>query len=179
MKINKTSWHYRLYSWTYSIWDTEWCKPATTNLCQYVQRLFWMPIVSVLLWGVMGTFFVCVLIPFMLLIGQRPTSWKKNTKIDLFVPYQGLRVSKKVELLPWHIIVPSAVIVLEYMWFHHANWKYPVLIQGCILAVLGIIVGIFLCTQSETYWIVSAWYGAKRQKVCPLVEFTDGPTNLE
>lgn len=40
MKINKDSWHYRFWAWTYRFISSS-TPPYSTDLCGYCQRIFW------------------------------------------------------------------------------------------------------------------------------------------
>lgn len=44
MIINKNSWHYKFWSWTYTNRLEEKYPPSQTNLCSYVQRMIWIPL---------------------------------------------------------------------------------------------------------------------------------------
>lgn len=49
MIINKNSWHYKFWSWTYTNrWFDEY-PPTQTNLCSYVQRMLWTPLYLLIL----------------------------------------------------------------------------------------------------------------------------------
>jgi hypothetical protein len=58
MIINKNSWHYKIYRWTY--WNNGFGVPNQTNLCQYVQRLFWMSLVNVFIILLLATLLLCI-----------------------------------------------------------------------------------------------------------------------
>src|SRR5271170_7874898 len=38
MQINSNSWHYKLYSLSYSVWNMKQYMPDSTNLCQYCRH---------------------------------------------------------------------------------------------------------------------------------------------
>lgn len=46
MQVNTNSWHYKWWNLTYAIWNSD--APSRTNLCRYVQRIFWVTLGSVL-----------------------------------------------------------------------------------------------------------------------------------
>lgn len=55
MLINKNSWHYKWWYLTYKVWNTKDIDiPSYTNLCSYVQRLFWMTLITTICWGIIG-----------------------------------------------------------------------------------------------------------------------------
>src|SRR5579872_4422843 len=111
MNINKNSFHYKFYCWTYNFWQTR--IPTTTNLCQYIQRMIWMPLfiaISILSLVVLFALYA----PIMLLLGQRPANpWTKNA---FFVPYKLPQVFG-FKLYPIYLAAPSIIgFANYYLW---------------------------------------------------------------
>lgn len=52
MVINTASWHYKLWNWTYEI--AGGTSRASTNLCWYVQRIFWSLMLPLIFLGLEG-----------------------------------------------------------------------------------------------------------------------------
>ena len=57
MKIDKKSWHYKIYKSTY-FWFNEQKIPIETNLCQYVRRIIWG---SVFTWLIVPAFLLAII----------------------------------------------------------------------------------------------------------------------
>lgn len=59
MKINTNSWHYKWWRLTHTLYNSNY--PATTNLCRYVQRIFWVTLGTVILGSVVALLFCFIL----------------------------------------------------------------------------------------------------------------------
>lgn len=59
MKINTNSWHYKWWRLTHTLYNSNY--PATTNLCRYVQRIFWVTLGMVILGSVVALLFCFIL----------------------------------------------------------------------------------------------------------------------
>lgn len=62
MIINKNSWHYRLWSWTYTNSLEDKYPPSKTNLCSYVQRIVGIPLFYLLLFSFIITIVLGILV---------------------------------------------------------------------------------------------------------------------
>ena len=93
MQIDKSSWHYKVYRWTYSLWDHY--PPVQTNLCQYINRLLWMPLLNCLaiaVGGAAGITGLLIATPIAMILGWRLTNpFSKEVHPDAFVRYSGLK----------------------------------------------------------------------------------------
>ena len=172
MQINKDTWHYRAYHWTYKIQNSEWKMSDHSNLCSYVQRIFWM-VPFTALFVVITSLMYMMASPFVFLFGARPTNiWAENNE-RAWAPYPGLKVWGEVRVHPWVVAVPAALIYLEWAWWHYCNWKYPFFTH---LTVLLVIIGLVLYgtyDSSDARPIINAWFHAKKQGVCPVVDFVE------
>jgi hypothetical protein len=172
MQINKKSWHYAAYRWTYTARDQRWAMSDTTNLCQYFQRIFWMvPITAV--WIAFLSLVYVVLTPIVFLFGGRPHNVWKNTKKDFWTSYPGVKVWGEVRLHPWVIAIPTLFIYLEYLWFKHQAWYWPVSIQGGAIVFIGLLIAYSWYDTTDTQTVVNQWVAAKKQGICPVVEFIE------
>lgn len=126
MKIKTNTWHYRWWRWTYG----DNYLPDQTNLCSYVQRIFWITL---------GHVFIYVLLVFAIL---------------LLVGFVGL---------------------LEYQ-----GWRYhtmgTAIGHGSVVVSIGLL-ALYAATTDANYdrepTLVGKWISAKKQGVCPLIEFEE------
>lgn len=133
MIINTNSWHYKLWCWTYTNNVVDKYPPLQTNLCSYVQRMFWIPLYWFLAYA---------------------------TTIILLL---GLAVS-----------IVGGLGYLEYLgWSHH--FSSTLLIHASlILAIMCFFGYVFLHnTNNQTVELAKEWASAKKQGICPLIEFTN------
>lgn len=173
MIIDKNSWHYQVYSFSY--WN-EWNKPKQTNLCQYVRRIVFMgPIMgaTALALACLMALTLVVMLVFGPILGYAPPNWKKPwTCFDGMVKYKSV-------IYPWHVILVVALIALEW-WVYVDCGIHPLVVQGEILGIIavliGMIFGLFVYCDSDTGKIINAYVSAKKQKVCPVVEFNEEST---
>lgn len=74
MQLDKNSFHYKVWAWTH-VGPT----PIATNLCSYVQRIIWLPIlyglVGLIFYTVVPVAFYLVATPIGVLFGYRPNVW--------------------------------------------------------------------------------------------------------
>lgn len=177
MKINTNSWHYHVYGYTYKYKEI----PLTTNLCQYLRRIFFVaPFIAVLLTILYAAMFAIVMFGGILglFIGYRPTLfWRADTP-DLWVKYPlpklfGCRV------LPIYVIALALLVFAEYAWIHSVG--YPVLyIEGLVSLGVVAFIAVFMMTMTEVFSdtldLANEWFSAKKKGICPLVEFVDTTT---
>jgi hypothetical protein len=141
------------------------------------------------LWSaLLSAAYVLVAAPIMLLFGFRPVNvWEDHiiSSRRFATKYPGLKLGPPVppqfDLYPWHVLLPSLFVFLEWLWFHYKPWYYPVFIQLFLLALFGFLVFWLWIHDgySESAVIVRNWFSAKKQGVCPLVEFDDQPTSKD
>jgi hypothetical protein len=187
MIINSNSFHYKWYVWTYRVWDKDiFAVPRHTNLCQYVQRIFWHTLlVGVLLFPLFGlvslTYYLLVA-PVMFVFGYTPINLFSVSSRGEYIPfnkYRGLRLWG----MSWYPIHGLLTIVLAFL--QHWAWHHmfiPMLIgHTTLLGLAGAIICycLFSRSQSEGVKLVRAWVSARKQDICPLVEFKNAPTTIE
>jgi len=159
LTISKKSWHYKLYDLSYSIWSLY--PKDYGNLCQYVRRLLFLPLALVVVSIIIG-FVSIFIIPF----GHYPYNFSLSESFD--ITYRRYDENSKVKA--WYITVPLIIIGMFYLF-------YRVGALGSILTGMGFIVGLivlvvlFLFVKEET--IVGEWVKAKKQGICPLIDFKD------
>lgn len=171
MNINKNSWHYAIYRATYIVWNMS--PPESTNLCQYVNRTFlllpFLFVGALFMWLSFGMVSLAVL-----LFGRYPTSYMfAGDRIWTFEPYKGLQVGK-LSIYPWMVILPIAIVYGNIMSLTHLYWgSHHFMNAGSWSFLLGeamaIVMALFVFSSS----LGGEWVKAKKQKVCPLINFTD------
>ena len=177
MIIRTNTWHYRLYRWNY--WDRENI-PERTNLCQYVRRLSLTPLTALVstaleCLGLVGL--ICYTIAnygFGFLFGYVPNGWNPTTA-DM-VKYPGMPLGR-FQLYPWHVILTGLIVAL-HVWMYSFPDGRPYLLSeakvvGIFLAVIALVVGLIFLFCSDTSTVVKQYLTAKKQKVCPIVEFEE------
>jgi uncharacterized membrane protein YfbV (UPF0208 family) len=133
MKINKDTWHYKLWDKSYG-YDMP---PDNTNLCDYCKKIFWEVSARVLL-------VLIALLAIGILIGGPcfaiyAACWKHN--------YEALTMCG--------VITASAVAVVGVMTWIEYMAKRSVK------------------PKTESNNLLVNWFKAKKEKVCPLIEFAD------
>ena len=174
MKINKKAWHSKVWLWTHKVVSDVKYAPEQTNLCNYVQRIFWLTPWCVF-WMLVITLLYIVATPIAFLFGGRPQNilFPLDKKKSLWLPYPGLKVWGEVRVHPWEVVIPATIIYLEYLWFKHCAWYWPVGVQGGIILLIAMVVLWGVYDSSETKEVINEWVSAKKSGICPLVEFTD------
>jgi hypothetical protein len=172
--IDKNTWHYKTFAWTYRFWDSEYkIRDGHSNLCTYVQRLLWVLPFSIFLVAFLSLLYI-ISIPFAWLFGGLPYNiWEDSPHSAPWRSYPGFKVWGEVRLHPWVVAVPVAIIYGEWAWFHYAGWIRPVCIQGFLLAVVGMLAFFFWFKETNKTNLISEWFSAKKAGICPLVEFRD------
>ena len=123
MKLNKDSWHYKMWRDTFDVYEPV---PTSTDLCRYCHRIFWHGLLYIVM--VIAAFFV----------------------VGYSFIYKGL--------------IQNTFITLT--------------ICGVLLGIVGIIVLYIMWLKrdrgyKEPKTLVGKWAQARKQQVCPLVEFVD------
>ena len=192
MIVDTNSWHCKLWRATY------WYKkpdgdaprhPKTTNLCDYVQRLVFgppwafllLPILMIisLIFGIVQFVLLTTLV--VIFENRQPKRFPSSIfdrspfNNDNLVPCKGVKLGSFV-CYPRHFMLPVAIIASPLLSYY--------LLGGFVTAVVGSTLGVlllgfgviaFLC--SETGNLIGAYLAAKKQRVCPVVEFADKPTS--
>ena len=180
MIINRKAWHHQVYNFTY--WYD--LPPRQTNLCQYVRRVVLMgPIMGAT--AILLISMLAVGVSFMYLFGPifgwRPKSWIKPWTIldtDGMVKYPGVKLGSSYnafQLYPWHIILAALIVGVHWLLYHFVG-GHVLLTEGKVLGffilLVALIVGFFFYYgTSDTGKIISQYLAAKKQRVCPVVEF--------
>ncbi len=188
MKINKSSWHYKTYS--FACWDEP---PPVTNLCQYLRAIvFKTPLMGLLLSGicVLGAIVYASKIIFPPFVGYRVKGWSLDdvlgADVSDLVKYPGLPIGR-FQVYPLHVLMAAALAFLGYLTCHQMSshaMQQALTVVAIVVAGVGVIAGsiflIFLYCTSDTSQVVSAYLDAKKKQICPLVEFTDDePTSTD
>ena len=173
MNINTKSWHYKLYAWTYYTWGSY--PSIATNLCEYTQRLFWVSLLTFLFRGFMLAMFVAFM-PVMFVFGMRPIDPRNGWMDRPFGPFVGYR-GLFGWLYPWMVLGVAGFVLIEARIFnmHRVGsiWFHSILTAlVALIAVLWFVFG----SKSESMRLFRAWAGAKKDRICPLVSFSDSPT---
>lgn len=176
MIVKKDSWHYKIYDFSYG----NYIISNKTNLCQYVNRICFVGIPKAI--GIfVGLLF---LVPFMVIIstivhfikflfGYRPDMkhWHDWVEIQKeSIKYKSLNI-KGFSIYPYHILIMGFIIWLQYLAYYH--FKLILIIEGFILGMLGLIVAIWWFLTSEKTNLLRQYIAAKKQGICPIVEFKD------
>jgi len=185
MIIKTNTWHYKAYDASYVV--STGFTPRHTNLCQYWRRVILVaPLVGMLsvflllMIGIM-TFLYSVLGP---LFGWIPTSFDVLKRGGMR-KYQGLKLGKSYnafQLYPWHALLASGVIGLHYVIYQQLG-AAPLIseakVVGVIVAFLAITLGLVIYFSSDTSRMIRKYLAAKKQKVCPVVEFESPKSQQE
>ena len=171
MKIDRKSWHYKLYR----IWFEE---RESENLCGY----FWKNVLSLLatvtlapiIFILLGCIFGAAWF-----IGFWPNEGKYKEKPASDIVHRQYKFDgrRKWPVAPWEIVIPLAIlygivmVALRNMnaFLETITWVGIVIGALAVLAGLGFL--IFKGWKSETFKLVRAYLSARKQKVCPLIEF--------
>lgn len=187
MKIDRSSWHYKVAMWDKTLYSKE---PRT--LCAYVNRILLTLFIMMILafaWIVFHVILVIAWIPVALaaltlgVIPDRlyPGEWYKK--------YQPLRVSR-IRIYPFDAF--ALTMLAKLVWFFVSLidlYTTP----ACVL--VAIVLGGMICyvrygmlaekeesvvrdeldTSTLTFWRVTIEFlRAKKQRVCPFIEYTTG-----
>ncbi len=181
MNINRDSLHFKLYRATYYL--DNYAYPTNTNLCQYVQRLVLSPLILsffAFLWTMLLVAFIFKATFWVLLGISRPRDLKIFENFDNFVPFEGVRIGPFL-LRPSPLLnIPVLVFVSNIMLYFYVSKPLALALGGCELTVAAIVVGatnlaIFL--KTDTGRLVRSALAAKKQRICPIVNFDEAPTS--
>lgn len=177
MIIDINSWHYKVYSFTYSFSGQP---PEHTNLCQYVRRLPLAPLVAiviVIIYVIMSVIIISGLI-FGPIVGYLPRTWNpfKFFEHDM-IQYQGLKLGKSnnaFQVYPWHVILGLLITVIHIGIYQSAG-IHPLIIEGKVIfgaaVIIGLLISIVAYIDSDTLKLINQYLTARKQKFCPTVEF--------
>ena len=163
LTISKKSWHYKLYNFSYRVWNEYPCD--TGNLCQYVRRLMFLPL-SLAIVSIYISLF-CILA---ILLGYYPYRFVSSD--DLTDAFRSYDSNSKVKA--WYVSVSLLFIGINYVCYTHGSLGRLWLIIGSIVGVILLVVSavlIGLGALSETF--VGKYFQAKTAGICPLIKFKD------
>ncbi len=193
MKLQRNSWHYRLFLWTDDRLNPRSFEEPR-NLCAYVQALA----KNTAMCALFGTAFavcvtvmaICVSVPWLiilLLIGRRPVAIESEPPLfATYEKYAPLRIGR-LRLYPWHALIPVALygavriivahpkIALEFV---SVGLGTPVVLYGLWRAFVYLFEDDGF-RKSDTYRIVKGYVSAKTNGWCPSVEFEGEPPRKE
>jgi hypothetical protein len=196
MQINKNTWHYKVWLWSYEAWgknppnrspfDWDERKVAnyTTNLCTYIQGTFWRIVGWLLASMVFLPCYYFIMTPIALCIGLRPMSpiraFAGAGKDCAFKSYDGLRIND-FELYPGYLVLPLLVLSLiifgECILWRASFWAGLIINSLLGLLVLGVgglfVVDVLDASNNQTWMLTKEWITAKKNGVCPLITFED------
>lgn len=167
MVINKNSWHYKAYTYSYKMWQND--IPYNTSLCSYMRDIFLLPasgiflILALALGWILFALVITVHTVGAFLIGFRPAGWDLS-----ILPYSGLKVSH-MEIYPWHIILLGLLLWALPKLFLVNAWVTTLVVLG----FAGLIFGAVELWHSDSFLIFRAWLTAKKEGVCPMIDFED------
>ncbi len=187
MTLNKNSWHYKVWRNTYG----QKKAPEKTNLCAYLHRTFWLGIVAQI-----------ILIPLRLMgltiafiFGCRPDDKIKdyiigNTHYNFVLEsYRDFTFSDDENGTPVGIVVWGTILgclllyafILGVRGALQETWStYLLLGSVSLLAICGLItLAQKKLEQNETAQLALNYIKAKKEKVCPIVTFSDQPSDLK
>ena len=187
MKVNTRSWHFRLWRFTYSLGkdDKEWMFRRRISLCAYVQRIIWLSglvaaawvFVFVLfsIWVVLGSLWLLFLgqgYPSPRLVWRAMTSDEEGKLDDIFPRTAGLPIGR-FRLYPYRLVLPVlGILVLAWGFQAHPVETGAVIGTSLVAAlVFGIGWMIGKARDTGTYRLATAYLRAKKQKICPPIEF--------
>lgn len=181
MVINTKSWHYRAYDFSYAM--SSRFAPSQTNLCQYVRRIMFMAPLVGLAFGIFFTFVgllsLCYLV-FGPIFGWLPRNWLKPWNVierDAMFKYQGLKLGRSYnafQVYPWHVILLAILFSIHWEVGHHFGYgplRIEGMIVGGIVSFIALCIGLAVYFESDTGKLINAWLKARKQNVCPIVEF--------
>lgn len=176
MKIMKNSWHYKLYS---KIYDLE-VAPPPNNLCLYFWESILAMILSVLIvifksiWVIIKSVYRILLIPINLFVELLIGFYLKG----YFQKRVALFKVSGIKFYPYQLIAIFAISIFygeKIISILYQNYLY---IFGTIISLFIIYIGIWsiYCVvnktrRTETWHLIKAYLKAKKQKICPFVEY--------
>lgn len=178
MEINKSSWHYRMFEWSYT-WDGR-CPPINSNLCSYVRRLAVGVPLNGVVWamlflslGMIVALGNICLFPF----GYYVRHPQLSAGSGEVASYRGLRLGK-FYLLPWHILLPVGLGFLGWWNYHMISQHKALTSLAFFIEMVGVIMALvigslILYARLEKNPVVQEYIDAKTKGICPLITFKD------
>lgn len=178
MIVNANSLHYKVYK---TLKARTGCEvPEKTDLCAYVRYLVLMPLFLLFIflpiwicYQVIKAVCFAPLTVILAFFGRRPTRYR--CELESFTGYPGLKIGS-LELHPWSIVLP--LVVIASPWFaYRLSGTTASIITASVLVGIAAAIGTVLFFSTETGKLAGAYLAAKKQRVCPIVEFADKPTS--
>lgn len=174
MEISKKSWMYRV------AYCDEAGKPEKTNLCNF----FWRTVFNLFVYYFMFPFAFILISPLFLvlflvflvvefLVGYRPTLERGLTKwtLDEMVAYKLPTVQGR-RILPIYLVLVFGVgWVIGKFVLYYPIYSAIILLICVFLGLIGLVV--YKLSKSEFVGLVKEYVLAKKQKICPIIHFTD------
>jgi hypothetical protein len=167
MIIKKTSWHYKTWALTYRMWGM--APPDSTSLCPYVRNIMLLLPGSLLWLGIALLFGLAYLFTLVLqtlgnfIIGFRPSGWDMSSQ-----PYRGLRINH-MEIYPWHVILFLLPLWILPKFANLSLWLTALIVCGMVVALFGAV----KLWHSDALSIFKLWLKAKKEGVCPILDFEE------
>lgn len=189
MRISKDSWHYRVWKFTYFLTRVDGLDaPEQTNLCRYMIRTILYP-VPIFLWlFVMGVFglsiffvipnIVAVLVGYgMLGIGEPGETYRLR-------PFPGISIRGRT-IPMWQVVSSSWLLIALAALMVFFPSKLKILAFKVAIGILWVMIGVSallilfyaglvivsVCSRWEGLDIMKEYIKAKRQRICPVIEF--------
>ena len=173
MNLPKSHW---LYRFAYRLRT----KPDEVNLCQFTRAI----LLALICWPLFGVFWLCVVSTFAVYqIGALSVGYTLYRKD----PFEGRHRCKRWPSVRGHRILPIwfiavGLVVLGLHWLV-GSWTGVAFYGACLVigALLGTGLGWLWLNKigprtSHTRQLALAYLKARKQKVCPIIKFTDSET---
>lgn len=181
VKINTRSWHYRLWRFTYSLDKEDWeLSQIRTSLCAYVHRIIWLTLpialVVMVLSLVVAVCYVLIALWHLFWGSGYPGSLlailRSPDDLVFVKRTDGFRIGR-FRLFPYRLVLPGLGILVLVWGFqaHPAEMMAVMWVSMAAALVVGICWMIWKARDTGTYRLATAYLRAKKQKICPSVEF--------
>ena len=166
MKINKRSWHYRVYC-EFTAHPERHAERYET-LCSY----FWKVIGGVILIAIFGPILILGVGTILILgwfFGFWPNIGKYEEGHGLFHSDYKFDGRRRHVFAPWEIATVAGLIYWAF-----ASWEtfsIFLMIIAAIAVFAGLMFLVFKGWKTETFRLVRAYISAKKRGICPLITF--------
>lgn len=195
MQIRTDTWHYQVWNFTYCLDGLiDWWgrRPYKPSLCQYWRRILLFTIPTAILVGiglVIGVVVFLVTQFFWVSSGTGIYMWKKDGESYYFPPVSvGRREIQPQQAVLWFWGTLALAGALYYGLVYRSDlisvlaplWRFVLFIGPYVLAVIGIVLALALIfflidvsKKSEGWKLFRAYVKAKKDGICPLIEFVE------
>jgi hypothetical protein len=162
------------------------------SLCQYGWRLLFSLIIipaGLVFFGSMFAAYAIAILPYLLwklILGLRPANGPADGLLD-FVRYPTLKV-RGFRIYPIHVLVAGAgFVLLRWVapWLYrntvayysqiHVSGREAWLALGVSVAITAALACVITYIYYDTGQVVRAFIKAKKDKLCPILDFSDPP----